>query len=931
MDMPKEKPTHHALNHENLQTWVYPTNLGPTRDYQFSIVKSSLFNNTLVALPTGLGKTFIAATVMLNFYRWTKDAKIVFVAPTKPLVAQQVDACFNIAGIARSETTLLTGETAPALRVEEWKSRRIFFMTPQTLLNDLSHGYADPKSIALLVIDEAHRSVGEYAYAKVTKFIRRFSDSIRILALTATPGSKIETVQEVIDNLGISHVEIRTEESLDIRQYVHQRNIEQVILDHSDEIITVRELFTKVLQPLVSKLAKQNIYYGRDTMSLTTYGLVKAQQEWFATSGRHVPQPVQFMMRAIFSILTGIAHSIKLLNFHGIKPFYDNMKEFRNETEERGAKGSKYKQQLIADPDFQEMMTTIDKWLRTDGFMGHPKLTALSDTILNHFMDRGEDSGTRVIVFSEYRDSAEEIVRVLNIHKPLVRATVFVGQADSKRSEGMKQAQQIQTIEKFKTGLYNVLVATSIGEEGLDIGQVDLIICYDASSSPIRMLQRMGRTGRKRAGNIVLLLMRGKEEDQYAKSKDNYMQMQKLICEGSKFNFRFDISTRIMPRDINPQVSMEHIDIPIENTQNNALPEPRKQRRAPKKPPKKFHMPDGVMTGFTTAAAMSGISSAPSRGRPKQKQASEMDSLAEIPSLKSVYLNEKKMSELNRFYRDLPYGDTTVEETTIPSLSSHPALQRSLRPTSILKHGEHTRRCVKLFRKLARYQDPNERFAMPYGELDTSEYLELPVKPFADALQDRADQLQETEEETTENGQRGAKRHRIALLSDDNDSESQFPAKRKKPSTKTRSLPFRLGSQVEEDQSEKSENEGGELPRPKQGRPKKGTKAKARHRSKGKQRTSRGINSDEIGDDCDRDSDMIETDGSDSGGDLLDFVVSDGHLTSSVRRHRSTSPTSLPSSSDVQGVERVGYSHKDGGNRIGKRRTLVSDSDSADE
>jgi ATP-dependent DNA helicase MPH1 len=158
-----------------MSTWVYPTNLGAIRDYQFSIVKNSLFNNTLVALPTGLGKTFIAATVMLNFYRWTKSAKIVFVAPTKPLVAQQVDACYQIVGIPRSDTTLLTGDIAPALRVDEWQEKRVFFMTPQTLLNDLSHGYADPKSIALLVVDEAHRAVGEYAYAKVTKLIRRFS------------------------------------------------------------------------------------------------------------------------------------------------------------------------------------------------------------------------------------------------------------------------------------------------------------------------------------------------------------------------------------------------------------------------------------------------------------------------------------------------------------------------------------------------------------------------------------------------------------------------------------------------------------------------------------------------------------------------------------------------------------------------------------
>jgi ATP-dependent DNA helicase MPH1 len=242
-DLPPEKPTHHELNQEELSTWVYPMNLGPIRDYQFSIVKNALFHNTLVALPTGLGKTFIAATVMLNYFRWTKRAKLVFVAPTKPLASQQVEACLGIAGIPRSQASLLTGEIPPVVREEEWDRKRVFFMTPQTLTNDLSKGYADPKSIVLLVVDEAHRATGDYAYVKAVEFIRRFNESFRILALTATPGSKIDGVQEIIDNLGISHVEIRTEESIDIRQYVHSRDIDTKTFDPSAEMRQVQQLW----------------------------------------------------------------------------------------------------------------------------------------------------------------------------------------------------------------------------------------------------------------------------------------------------------------------------------------------------------------------------------------------------------------------------------------------------------------------------------------------------------------------------------------------------------------------------------------------------------------------------------------------------------------------------------------------------------------
>ncbi|PNP53791.1 hypothetical protein THARTR1_05915 [Trichoderma harzianum] len=895
-DLPPEPPSPHQLDREALKTWVYPTNLGPTRDYQFSIVRNSLFNNTLVALPTGLGKTFIAATVMLNFYRWTKTAKIVFVAPTKPLVTQQIDACYNIAGIPRSETTLLTGDIAPALRSDEWEKRRVFFMTPQTLLNDLSHGYADPKSIGLMVIDEAHRAVGEYAYAKAAKLIRRFSSSFRVLALTATPGSKVETVQEVIDNLGISHCEIRTEESLDIRQYVHQRNIDQIVLDPSDEMILIGELFTEALKPLTEKLSSQNIWYGRNPMALTTYGLIQAQKEWFATRGNRANQGVQFMMRAIFSVLTSLAHSIKLLQFHGIKPFYDNMVDFRSEQEDKGEKGSKYRRQIIDSDSFQEMMDKIAGWLKLDGFVGHPKLTALADCVLNHFMDNGE--GTRVIVFSEYRDSAEEIVRMFNTHRPLIKATVFVGQADGKRGEGMKQKQQIDTIEKFKTGAYNVLVATSIGEEGLDIGQVDLIVCYDSSASPIRMLQRMGRTGRKRAGNIALLLMRGKEEEQFAKSKDNYEKMQKLICEGSRFNFRFDLSTRIVPRDIRPEVDMRHVEIPVENTQDKSLPEPKKRQvpKGKKKPPKKFHMPDGVQTGFQKVSDFMKISTNPgghvSKSSSKPKRNAELDDVAAIPELERVVLGSDELYELGRTYQNLPFNSKVSDDPAadLLSMTAHPTLQRQLQPTVLVPHGTFTKRCVKLLQKLG----DADSLVRPFQDVDTSDYLEIPVRPFV--YSDKG----ETDASDDQAAADGKKRQAIEIESDDDSLvfEDQKP-KRRKVSTKktqpkkiTQPAARRVLDPEDEDLFDSDldidieEEEPGLPPRLSEAKRQKRQNAK----SKGKYARKAAIGSDEIGDDCERDSDLLDESDSDDGADLVDFVVGDDQATSSMLDSQATSP-----------------------------------------
>ncbi|AEO65838.1 uncharacterized protein THITE_36500 [Thermothielavioides terrestris NRRL 8126] len=884
VDLPPEPPTHHELDQRELSTWVYPLNLGPIRDYQFSIVKNALFNNTLVALPTGLGKTFIAATVMLNYYRWTKRAKIVFVAPTKPLASQQVQACLNVAGIPRSQATLLTGETPPGLREEEWGTKRLFFMTPQTLMNDLSKGYADPKSIVLLVIDEAHRATGDYAYVKVVEFIRRFSKSFRVLALTATPGSTVEGVQDIIDNLGISHVEIRTEESIDIRQYVHSRNIDTVTFDPSDEMDEIRNLFSKALKPLVDKLSSQNIYYGKDPMSLTTYGLLKSRQDWLAGPGRHVNQGTKFMMMAVFSILQSLAHSIKLLNFHGIRPFYNSLAEFRATEEGKPGQGSKLKRQLLADENFQKMMSLIERWMKVQGFNGHPKLTYLCETLVNHFADAGDGSNTRAIVFSEYRDSAEEIVRLLNT-QPLISATVFVGQADSKRSGGMKQKQQIETIEKFKSGAFNVLVATSIGEEGLDIGQVDLIVCYDASASPIRMLQRMGRTGRKRAGNIVLLLMKGKEEEKFMDAKDNYQKMQQLICDGDSFSFRHDLSTRIIPRDIRPEVDKRHVDIPIENSQDPSLPEPKKTPAGLRKKPakKKFNMPDGVETGFVTASSF---------GRPAgqaahtYRQPAETDFLAEVPELGTVVLSKSQTDRFERLYKSLPKSAfSQVQELGFDDLNfgAHAAAQRVLRRTVNLRHGEYTKRCVRLFKALGKYQDALEPYTPPYRAEDKSSWEQLPVPPFADevvggTVQERQGRGRSPTAERTGRSKTNKKRKVAPDVFSDCEVAEDDEEQEADDSTGAETVP--------------RANRGGGRGRPRTRRGQAGLRQVGDHIQ-------------DFGDDCTRTSDLEETDGSDSGADLADFIVEDDVFTSS-NRQRSSGPSTPRSSALTPRHQRKG-------------------------
>jgi ATP-dependent DNA helicase MPH1 len=385
----------------------------------------------------------------------------------------------------------------------------------------------------------------------------------------------------------------------------------------------------------------------------------------------------------VFQVMMSLANSIDLLKFHGIGPFYSKMKIFDDES----YGGGKYAKQIVEHQAFKDMMARLRQWVNNPDFVGHPKLEYLKSVALNHFMDAGEGRGaaggrppseTRIMVFSHYRDSAEEIVRTLKKHEPMVRPHIFVGQSSTKGSEGMDQKKQQDVIKQFKAGTYNVLVATSIGEEGLDIGEVDLIVCYDASKSPIRMLQRMGRTGRKRAGNVQVLLMKGKEEEAFARAKDNYRKMQELIESGKEFEFHEDKSPRIVPKEIQPVVDKRVVEIPLENTQDTSI-EPRKRKaKNAKKPPKKFHMPDDVETGFKFLGA----------GKSSKKQQVVKpkldDTVALLPPLDQVLLTADEEAERQEKHGEV--SGTQTQYTQIPRLDAYPASYVKLGRVGQVKH-----------------------------------------------------------------------------------------------------------------------------------------------------------------------------------------------------------------------------------------------------
>ncbi|KAJ3218535.1 hypothetical protein HDU67_005094 [Dinochytrium kinnereticum] len=542
----------HEIDMEAAKTWLFPTNQ-VMRDYQFNICERCLFSNTLVALPTGLGKTFIAAVVIFNYFRWFPNGKIVFMAPTKPLVAQQIEACQTITGISQDVMDILTGTSSPELRRLSWMNKRVFFLTPQVFQNDLASKACPASKVVLVVVDEAHRALGDHAYCMTVKALRKTTLHFRILALTATPGSDTQTVQKVLENLCISRVELRTEDSPDIAQFTHKRAQEAITVQPSDEIRALSELFSKMVGIYLGRLISAKVFFEKDPCRISRYQLITAREKF---RERNFPQKQKYRIEDDFAICMSLCDALTHLLQFGIRTFLKKLEKFIADHERNSR--SQGCAELINNREFKEMMSNLRLMITLPNFISHPKLERLMEIVLSHLANHEEQTedgtpNTRIMIFSQYRDSVEEIVDVLSKHEPLVRATCFIGQGSGKKGsmKGQTQKEQLEVIKKFQSGAFNTVVATCIGEEGLDIGEVDLIICFDSQNSPIRMLQRMGRTGRKREGRVVLLLSEGKEEESQKRAQAQYKAIQKAIAS-EKFRLFGQDMFNLLPKGCKP-------------------------------------------------------------------------------------------------------------------------------------------------------------------------------------------------------------------------------------------------------------------------------------------------------------------------------------------------------------------------------------------
>ncbi|MFA5763838.1 MAG: DEAD/DEAH box helicase [archaeon] len=486
------------------------------RVYQEVLVGRILENgNTLVVAPTALGKTIVAVLLAAHKLK-EKNAKILFLAPTKPLVVQHERSFKRFLEIPEDKIISITGTTNPEDREKIYKEKLVINATPQTIENDILNRRLNLKDFELVIFDEAHRAAGDYSYVFINAQLQRQNPKALVVALTASPGGDEEKIENVCKNLSIKNIEIKNATDEDVKPYINEISIDWVKVDLPIEFKEIKQDLEKFQQVQLNYLKEMHIAINTNRLFYNRTRILEMQNK-IASALRHGKNASLFMAASKCAALLKVAHAEELIETQGIgalKNYFDKIIEDAHSGKSKAAIS------IVASESIQHAMT-----LNNDLFekkIQHPKYKELKKIILDQLKLKPE---SKILVFNQYRDSIKAVVSFLETEKE-INVSKFIGQATKGKDKGMSQKKQQEVLDELKNGTHNVLVSSSVAEEGLDIPAVEMVIFFEPVPSEIRTIQRRGRTGRQSSGKNIILMTKGTRDEAYywaAQAKETTM------------------------------------------------------------------------------------------------------------------------------------------------------------------------------------------------------------------------------------------------------------------------------------------------------------------------------------------------------------------------------------------------------------------------
>lgn len=477
------------------------------RLYQLNLAGKALEGSSLVVLPTGLGKTIIALFVIVSRLQ-RFGGKALILSPTKPLVEQHAAFFKNVMALPEEEVLAFTGSIAPVERERLWAQGKLIVSTPQVIENDLLTKRISLEDVTHITFDEAHRAVGNYAYTFIAEKYFESAKNPHVLGITASPGSSDEKISEVCQALHVENVSVKTEKDRDVRPYVQEKEIEWLQVQLPSEMAEIRGYLEKIFDDRLGNI--RNLGFSPGSGKYVSKKDLLLLQKKLQGEIRIGGDPAVFTAMSVLAEMVKVNHAMEMVETQGLEPLRKYLEKL--DAEASSSSASKASRRLMDDLYMRKALYKVKECE-----VEHPKLE-LARRIVSEQLKGSPES--RVIVFTNYRDTAEIVVNALSTVPGIVPIR-FVGQASRRKDKGLTQKQQVEVLDKFRAGEYNVLVATSVAEEGLDIPSTDLVLFYEPIPSEIRSIQRKGRTGRQHKGRVVILVTKGTRDEAYYWSSKN--------------------------------------------------------------------------------------------------------------------------------------------------------------------------------------------------------------------------------------------------------------------------------------------------------------------------------------------------------------------------------------------------------------------------
>lgn len=513
------------------------------RSYQQEMLEASLARNVIVAMDTGSGKTPVATFRILAELERTDNSKLVwFIAPKVALCDQQHDV------LSENLPGFLVKKLLGSDGVDKWKDQklwdatlanvRVVVSTPAVLADVLTHGFVHISRLSLLVFDEAHNCIGNSPMNRVMKDFyhpakERLEAIPHVLGLSASPvisakSTSLGKLEGSLDAIAITPKQHR----LDLDAHVHPPEVRNIAHarppDYPANQKPVLTALTRLVQtydlstdPYIVEL--RELGEAGDEQSYRRLGKAQLKRStWcldqFSTMERKATAVLEQLGTSAAEWYIAECQRQYMQTEVGATLLLPDVSQ-----RERAHLSSMFRAILPLQPD------TVDD---PDYSIVTPKVQVLVDTLLEHC---SSSATIRAVIFAEQRAVVLGLGHLLRMRPELAGPYTFGTYIGTSVSERRKTAvadlfnvkSQAEDLKSFRAnGRVNVLIATSVLEEGIDVSACNLVICFDPPRNLVQFVQRRGRARQEDSKYIMIVA-----EDESGQHADRWGRLERQMKE----------------------------------------------------------------------------------------------------------------------------------------------------------------------------------------------------------------------------------------------------------------------------------------------------------------------------------------------------------------------------------------------------------------